>query len=126
MIRGTTAQFKFKLPYKFDELDTATITFWQSSVSGAKVLVKRVKDQCSKADNDEYSLCVSLQPEDTLLFTDKLKAKVQLRAVHAGTAFASKEELITVYPINDEVIDTELPKPSEEGYVILDGEEIDG
>lgn len=124
MIRGTTAQFKFKLPYRYDELDTVTITFWQSIANKPNVLVKKVKSNCNVSSDDDYCLCVSLTPSETLMFSDKLKAKVQLRAISGANTFASREQLITVYPINNEVIDTELPPPDKNGWVILDGEKI--
>ena len=124
MIRGTTAQFKFNLPCTYDELDLVTITFWQPENNSPYLPIKRVKSECSVAENDPKCLCVSLDPSDTLIFSDKLKARVQLRAQCDGTVFASRQHLITVYPINDETIDTELPKPDTEGWVILDGEKI--
>lgn len=124
MIRGTTAQFKFKLPYKAAELDLVTITFWQPNNNDLHEPIKKVKDQCSVSEDDPYCLCVSLTPAETMRFSDKLKARVQIRAEYNGTFFASRQELITVYPINDENIDTELPEPEDEGWVILDGERI--
>ena len=34
MIRGTTAQFKFKLPYAKNELQWITMKFWQPGNDG--------------------------------------------------------------------------------------------
>ena len=126
MIRGTTAQFKFKLPYKFSELNPIKIVFWQPGNNDRYLPIEKTETHCSQSDDDEYCLCVSLDPKETMRFSDKLKARVQLRAYHNGAAFASRQQLITVYPINDEVIDTELPEPDGEGWVILDGENITG
>lgn len=124
MIRGTTAQFKFKLPYRADELDLVTITFWQPNSNDPYLPIRKVRDQCSVPEEDSYCLCVSLTPAETMRFSDQFKARVQLRAERNGTFFASRQELITVYPINDENIDTEFPEPDKEGWVILDGEKI--
>ena len=129
MIRGTTAQFKFKLPYKKGELSWATIKFWQPGNNGTLTtplpITKRLYS-CTGADDSE-ELYVSLTAEETLRFSDKYKAKVQLRAQHeSGTVFASDEQLISVYPINDDLVtdDPTMPGENEEGLIILDGEPI--
>jgi hypothetical protein len=131
MIRGTTAQFKFKLPYKIDELNWATIKFWQPGNSGTLdaplPITKRLID-CSATDNPN-ELCVSLTAKETLRFSDKIKARVQLRAEsNDGTTFASRESLITVYPISDDIIvdNPDIPDvPSgNDGFVRLDGMSI--
>ena len=122
MIRGTTAQFKFKLPYKVDELESAKITFWQPGNDTTLPIVKE-KSDCSVADADPYCLCVSLTSEETKRFSDKLKARVQLRAQHGNTTFASRQQLVTVYPINDEIVDPEIPA-AQSGFVIFDGDRI--
>lgn len=124
MIRGTTAQFKFKLPYLADAVDRVTITFWQPGNNDPYLPIRKVSSNCTISD--PYSICVSLDPADTMRFSDKFKAKVQLRAEYNGTVFASREQLITVYPINDAAIDGELPLPSGEGWVYLDGENVIG
>jgi hypothetical protein len=59
-----------------------------------------------------------------------MKARVQLSAkTLEGTRFASKQELITVYPIYDDSIlgDDIDPTPDDtdgDGWIILDGETI--
>lgn len=123
MIRGTTAQFRFKLPCRVDELVSATITFWQQGNNNSYLPIKRIKDQCVESDNDPCCLCVSLTPSETMRFSDKLKARVQIRAQYGDTIFASKQQLITVYPINDDVVDPEFPEP-QDNWVILDGEPV--
>lgn len=130
MIRGTTAQFRFKLPCTKGELGWATIKFWQPSNKGtieAPLPITKRLDKCSGLD-EEKELCVTLTAEETMRFSDKFKAKVQLRAqrLEDGVIFASKEKVITVYPINDEIIkdDPTMPGENEEGWVILDGETI--
>ena len=127
MIRGTTAQFKFKLPYSYDELDSITIKFWQNGNPNDLLPLFKYKHNCmERAKNEIY---VSLRPSETALFSDKYKAKLQLRAQpHIGAPFGSKEQLITVYPMpNDIIIDDptiEPEIPTEEGWIILDGERI--
>ena len=124
MIRGTTAQFRFKLPCRFDELISATIIFWQERNDSKPLSITRKKDQCSVATDDPCCLCVSLEPDKTMLFSDKLKAKVQLRAQYGGTIFASRQQLITVYPIDESIVEPDYPEPDNDNLVILDGEEI--
>ena len=126
MIRGTTAQFKFKLPYEFDSLSAIKITFWQPGNDNQRLPITKVGTDCSAATDDPYSLCVSLTSEETMRFSDKYKARVQLRATHNNAVFASRQQLITVYPIHDEVLDPEIPDPDTDGWVILDGEQISG
>ena len=130
MIRGTTAQFKFKLPYTKEELAWATIKFWQPGNSGtteAPLPITKRLDHCEPSD-DLQELCVSLTAEETSRFSDKYKAKVQLRAQHLdnGTVFGSRPQLITVYPMLDAIIeeDPTMPGANDEGFVILDGETI--
>ena len=127
MIRGTTAQFKFKLPYSKDELDWITITFWQPNNPDTSLLIKKSKNECSEPVSRE--ICVSLSADDTAKFSDKYKARVQLRAQpHFGAVFGSKQQIVTVYPMLDDIIEEdtpiEPPSPTEEGWVILDGDSV--
>lgn len=127
MIRGTTAQFKFKLPYPKEELSWATIKFWQSSNPNRLLPLTKKLENCIQTDSTN-ELCVSLTAEETSRFLDKYKARVQLRAQHAdsGTVFGCKPITFTVYPMSDEIIkeDPILPAESEDGFVILDGDVI--
>ena len=125
MIRGTTAQFKFKLPCTGKELSSVSVVFWQNGNKNSSLPIKRVKDQCNIDDESCY-LYVSLDAAETMRFSDKLKAQVQLRGQYGDTVFASRTQSITVYPINDEVIDAQYPDANEEGWIILDGETIGG
>lgn len=125
MVRGTTAQFKFKLPYEKSELAEVIIKFWQPGMTLENLPITRTLDHCS--ENIPKELCVSLDATETLWFSDKVKAKVQLRArTNDGTAFASHQHSITVYPINDDIIiDDELGSaPIKDGWVVLDGKPI--
>jgi hypothetical protein len=129
MIRGTTAQFKFKLPYSYDELTSITIRFWQPNNPSGSLPIYKYKTNCESPVEKEIH--VSLRPSETALFSDKYKAKLQLRAQPAiGAPFGCKEQLITVYPMPDDIIDDDPiinPEvPTEEGWIILDGETIVG
>lgn len=129
MIRGTTAQFRFKLPYRKSELAWATIKFWQPGNNGtleAPLPITKRLEHCTMAADSDV-LCISLTAEETLRFSDKFKAKAQLRAQAVdGTIFASEQQDVTVKPINDDIIldDPTMPSPNEEGWIILDGETI--
>ena len=127
MIRGTTAQFKFKLPYSKDELEWITIKFWQPGNPSNQLPLTKIKSNCSESNVNE--ICVSLSATETAIFSDKYKVKVQLRAQpYAGAPFGSKQQLVTVYPMLDDIIDdddtNDSPAPTEEGWIILDGNPI--
>jgi len=129
MIRGTTAQFKFKLPYAKTDIMLATIRFWQPNNPNGNLPIIRSLDQeklndCFVSD-DSKELCISLTSEETMRFSDKYKARVQLRAQHTdGTTFGSRPQIITVYPMPDDIIEPTLPNANEEGWIILDGETV--
>ena len=128
MIRGTTAQFKFKLPYTKEELDWITIKFWQKGNTSIRLPITKTKTHCSSEDNSN-EIYVSLSAVETAVFSDKYKGIVQLRAQPlAGASFGSKQQLFTVYPMLDDIIEedptVEPAEPTEEGWVILDGETI--
>ena len=127
MIRGTTAQFKFKLPYSYDELTNITIKFWQPGNPSGSLPIYKHKSNCE--ERVEKEIYVSLRPSETALFSDKYKAKLQLRAQPSiGAPFGSKEQLVTVYPMPDDIIiddpSIEPGTPTEEGWIILDGDTI--
>lgn len=130
MIRGTTAQFRFKIPYTKSELAWATIKFWQRGNTGtieAPLPITKKLIHCD-APEDSKELCVSLTAEETARFSDKYKANVQLRAQHeaSGTVFGTRPQLVTVYPMTDDILDEDpmLPAENAEGWVIFDGEPI--
>ena len=128
MIRGTTAQFKFKLPYSRTEIQMATIRFWQSNNTNNLPIVKTLDserlDDCFISE-DSKELCVSLTAEETSRFSDKYKAKVQLRAQNVdGTIFGSRPQVVTVYPMPDDIIDPTLPPANEEGWIVFDGDTV--
>ena len=127
MIRGTTAQFKFKLPYPKAELSWTTIKFWQPNNPSRLLPITRKLEDCTAPD-DSNELCVSLTAEETSRFLDKYKANLQLRGQHmeSGTVFGSKPILFTVYPMNDDILEEDPNMPSEnaEGIILLDGDTI--
>ena len=130
MIRGTTAQFEFKIPCdNLGDLEWVAIKFWQDGNPGTNEaplpIIKR-ESQCSM--EKPGILCVSLSAHETMRFSDDNKAKVQLTARKwGGTQFASHEQSITVYP-NDIITppDIELPEETEDGWTILNGGSIGG
>jgi hypothetical protein len=131
MIRGTNAEFRFKLPYDFSELSAIKITFWQDNNNGPSsdrpLPIVKIREQCSPGD--QPNICsVILNQEETLRFTDKRKANVQLRATTTtGIPIASPQQLIAVYPVYDDTIldgDAILPTPSYDGLIVLDGQPI--
>lgn len=128
MIRGTTAQFKFKLPYAKSDLQWVTMKFWQPGNDGtteAPLPIIKKKEHCDD-DDESKELSVSLTSEETLRFTDKYKAKVQMRAQHKnGLVFASKEKVIIVYPLDGDLTqDAILPGETDDGWIVLDGQPV--
>lgn len=124
MIRGTTAQFKFKLPCKKQELDEVTIKFWQSNNPNSRLPIIKTLVHCG-GQEDLPELYVSLSAEETARFSDKYKANIQLRAKFNGTVFGSKTLLNTVYPMPDDIIGNDpIPPAEDEEWVILDGQSV--
>ena len=127
MIRGTTAQFRYALPYNFDDLDEATVTFWQPgngglAFEGSLPIIKTTLNGVTHLPDNKYVVYVTLTREETLRFITERKAKTQLKGkTKSGIDFASREKYITVYPIADGS-DTDDPTlPSNNGFVLLDG-----
>lgn len=127
MIRGANAQFKFKLPYNYSELETVEITFWQPENNGPAtnrpLPIIKILAQCSQTNNPK-ELSVTLNQEETLRFSEERKGCVQLRAkTIEGIPIVSREKQFTVYPVyNDSILDDEiLPTPEYDGWIYLDG-----
>ncbi len=130
MIRGTSQEFRYKLPCNFSELDVVKVKFWQENYNGPArhrpLPIIKVKAQCSPG-NQSNVLSITLNQEETLRFSEKRKAKVQLRALTtAGVPIASRERLIPVYPVcDDSILDNDvMPTPTYEDFVLLDGQNI--
>lgn len=126
MIRGTTAQFKFQIPYDFYDLALVNVVFWQCNNNGPDesrpLPIVKIKEDCSwSAENKEIT--VVLQPEETARFLDDRKARVQLSATtESGIRFASSQQEITVYPIYNDSLFGDIILPSESnGVIVLDG-----
>lgn len=132
MIRGTTAHFKFKLPCTREQLYWVTVKFWQpgnlGTVEAPLPITKNLSDCSAASDANEF--CVSLTASETERFSDKTKARVQFRAQRTdGTIFGNKLKYITVYPMDDGIIDDETPPhlpetDSSNGLMIFDAGEI--
>lgn len=128
MIRGTTAQFRFEIPYDFDTLESASVTFWQEG-NGGPALDRPLPITKTKENgdliyltNNKRIVIASLTREETLRFITERKAKTQLVAqTRSGIDFASKEKYITVYPIVDDSVDDEPILPPDDDLVVLDG-----
>ena len=130
MIRGTNAQFKFKLPYDYSDLEIVKITFWQPDNNGPSfnrpLPIVKILQQCSPTDIPN-EISVTLNQEETLRFTEIRTAYVQFRGTTIdGIPIASKKQELTVYPVyDDSILDEEiLPTPDYDGWVFLDGSTI--
>lgn len=126
MIRGTTAQFKFQIPYDFNDLALVNVVFWQCNNNGPDesrpLPIIKIKEDCNwSAETKEIT--VVLQPEETARFLDDRKARVQLSATtESGIRFASSQQEITVYPIYNDSLFGDIILPSESnGVIVLDG-----
>ena len=130
MIRGTTAPFKIKLPYVASEIEWVTIKWWQDGNRGtplAPLPITKKLIHCSVENNDSKELYVTLTAEETMRFSDKHKAKMQLRGMLSsnGKVFGCKPKLITVYPINDDLLgDDIVGSTTNDGWIVLDGGSI--
>lgn len=73
-------------------------------------------------------LCIILQPDETIRFSDKMKARVQMRAQHiSGTVVPTRMEYITVYPMYGDLAEDDFggsTVTNQDGWIILDGETI--
>lgn len=125
MIRGTTALFKFKLPYAKQDIVWTTIRFSQTDNKNQRISIAKNLKHCDSPE-DSNILCVSLTALETMRFSDKVKAKVQLRGqAKDGTIFSLKPKLITVYPIDEDLLTDDIIVPEEEnGWIIIDSGSI--
>lgn len=142
MIRGTTSQFRFKLPYSKENVKSAEVVFWQHGHNGINEdfplpIVKKYNQYFSESGSiatsgpwnwiNDNTLGVKLWQQETLTFSDRYKAYVQIRGTSIdGSVFASGQKPVVVYPIyadyplEDEII----PPQNEDGFYVLDGEYI--
>jgi hypothetical protein len=76
--------------------------------------------------NDSKELYVTLTAEETRRFSDRHKAKMQLRGKlkSNGVVFGCKPRLLTVYPINDDLVDDTYDSALDNGWVTIGGGSI--
>lgn len=99
LIRGAYAQFKFKLPYEFDNLTTVEVTFQQKQSDGTTETITKNKTHCESVSGQPKVVYVTLDQSETLQFTADKKVQVQLRALtDDGIVFASHIKQVTIYP----------------------------
>lgn len=108
---------------------TKTLTIGTSTVT--PVVVEDVSDKTQlifvNEVNNSNELHVTLTAEETMRFSDKHKAKMQLRGQLAsnGRVFGCKPRLITVYPISDDLLGDDITaSETDDGWVVLDGQSV--
>jgi len=102
LIRATCQQFRFKLPYKKEDIKKVQITFWQED-NPALPITKGIED--CMGDPDSKELYVELDQVATAAFKTDRKAFVQLRGLTINDfVFGSRVMPITVYPVKDDTI----------------------
>jgi hypothetical protein len=138
MVRGTTASFKFELPYTIGEIRRIKVKFWQKDYKGTFAhplpIIKELTTFSEPSDSKE--LVITLTAAETAGFTDKLKGIVQLVGTTNttideitgeeiwGDRFASHQQLFTVYPLDDSIVDQspdDTAPVDGDGWTILDG-----
>lgn len=130
MIRGTTANFIFNLPHdmEIEDIISITVTVWQKGNSGTKLAPLPITKTYTRdsIDKDNHRIVVTLLPEETARFTDKLKARIQLKIDSAGAVYATYQHAFSVYPMSDDMVGGDMGggATSEDGWVIFDGQEI--
>ena len=141
MIRGTTAAFKFKLPHQLQHIIEARVVFWQEGYGGtlgsSLPIVKRYTYENDFVGNTSNELLVVLTGSETRAFSDKLKARVQMKALSEeyenedgqivkSTSLGTRPQLFTVYPMDDGIIDGPIDENTQttDGYIILSGGNI--
>ena len=78
--------------------------------------------------NNSKELYVTLTAAETMRFSDKYKAKMQLRGklLSSGRVFGCKHRLLPVYPINDDLLSDDVNVSTDNSeWVIFDGTTID-
>lgn len=106
LIRATCEQFRFTLPYMVSQVEKVQILFWQKTDDGETYIsrIEKCLDDCYK-NPDSKQISVTLNQEETRSFSADRRAFVQLRGLTSdGIAFGSREQPITVYPVEDDTI----------------------
>lgn len=117
MIRGTSHIFRFDCSDIVDiitNVQSFEVTFEQSNNNNSPIIKKFdvffvgepiiatvIGDSGCSVDADTYEVIVELTPEETILFMEDRKLKVQLKGIMAGSddVFANYIQYITVYPM---------------------------
>lgn len=151
MIRGTTAPFKFEVPYDTNTISAIVVTFsqkhwrltdtapfslekwyiasWETQEDGSMKMISTRNDGFAFSSINPKEIQMSLPEEDTLRFSDKEKAYMQIRVqfeIDEGQVTrASLPQKITVYPVlNNEQIGTPTPSEIVDDIYIYDAGEI--
>lgn len=134
MIKGTTAPFKFKVPYAFDEITKIVAVFDQKHYDGtteAPLPIKKVYDMLSEptrndgfsvSDDNNMEVHTALTPYETMRFSEKEKGYAQIQVWYADRdiTVASKLNKFSVYPVmNEDIVDVFEPseQPEDDVYV---------
>lgn len=147
MIRGTTAPFKFEVPYDTSTISTIVVTFsqkhwrltdiapfslekrytasWVTQEDGSMKLIPMINNGFAFSETNSKEIQMMLPEEDTLRFSDKEKAYMQIRVqfdIDGGQVTrASLPQKITVYPVlNDSQIGTPTPSETIDDIYIFD------
>ena len=140
MIRGTTAPFKFSVPYTWSEICAIEATFTQKKDDGSMLSIVKAYDTrwgddanpggFTPDDNSPYIIYVILDPEETLQFSEKRKAQAQIKVYCPGKGtVANKPAMFTVYPVSNDGIleeDPGEPEPGGGNVWVLDAGDISG
>ena len=135
MIRGTTAQFTFKLPQdlEIDDISLIEVRAWQNGYTGVPAGSLPIRREYTNNNwtsvpvGNDHTLVVELSPSDTSRFTDKLKGYIQCRVdIVGGAAYGTYQQKFTVYPMHEGMVGGSTGENSEviEGWIILDGKKI--
>lgn len=147
MIRGTTAPFKFEVPYDTSTISAIVVTFsqkhwngtataalplekwylasWMTQEDGSVKLVETRNDGFAFSETNPKEIQTTLTEEETLRFSDKEKAYMQIRVqfdIDGGQVTrASLPQKITVHPVlNDSQIGTPTPSETIDDLYIFD------
>ena len=89
MIRGTTPTHIFTLPFAADQITKLSIAYAQ----GDEVVLEKVLEDCMLDGN---TVSVQLSEMDTLKFTNRKQAEIQLRLGIGDARLASNVIYVTV------------------------------
>ena len=89
MIRGTTPTHTFTLPFAAEEITQLSIAYAQ----GEEIVLEKELSDCKL---DGYTVSVELSETDTLKFSHRKQAEIQLRVGIGETRLASNVIYVTV------------------------------